>query len=99
MHEIDLRTWRRRQHFDLFNTFNHPHLNMCANLELTAFRQHVRDSGVSFTVAFVYGYHSQASRIRCNCIQRTPSRALRGASSSRRVKPSRSRSAFKATMH
>jgi len=54
MHEIDPRTWRRRRHFELFSTFNHPHFNMSANLELTAFHQRVRNSGVSFTVAFVY---------------------------------------------
>ena len=54
MHEVDLRTWRRRQHFDLFSTFNHPHFNMSANLEVTAFHQRVRNSGVSFTIAFVY---------------------------------------------
>lgn len=54
MHQIDLRTWRRRRHFELFSTFNHPHFDMCANLELTAFRQRVRDSGISFTIAFVY---------------------------------------------
>ena len=54
MHEIDLATWPRRRHFELFNTFNHPHFNMSANLELTAFHQRVRNSGVSFTVAFVY---------------------------------------------
>lgn len=54
MHEVDLRTWRRRQHFELFNTFNHPHFSICANLELTAFHQYVRNSGVSFTVAFIY---------------------------------------------
>ena len=54
MHEIDLCTWRRRQHFDLFSTFNPPHFNMSANLELTAFHQRVRNSGGSFTVAFVY---------------------------------------------
>jgi len=54
MHEVDLRTWRRRQHFDLFNTFDHPHFNMCANLELTAFHQSIRGRGWSFTVAFVY---------------------------------------------
>ena len=54
MHEIDLKTWRRRQHFELFSTFNHPHFDMCANMELTAFHEQVRKSGVSFTVAFVY---------------------------------------------
>ncbi len=54
MHEIDLRTWRRRRHFELFSAFDQPLFDMCANLELTAFHQHVRNSGVSFTVAFVY---------------------------------------------
>jgi chloramphenicol O-acetyltransferase type A len=54
MHEVDLSAWRRREHFDLFNTFNHPHFNMCANLELSAFHQHVENNGLSFTVAFVY---------------------------------------------
>ena len=54
MRKVDLGTWRRRRHFELFNSFNHPHFNMCANLELTAFHQQVRNSGVSFTVAFVY---------------------------------------------
>ena len=54
MHEIDLATWPRRRHFELFNTFNHPHFNMCANLELTAFHQCVKDNGIPFTVAIVY---------------------------------------------
>jgi chloramphenicol O-acetyltransferase type A len=54
MHEVDLSTWRRRQHFDFFNTFDHPHFNMCADLELRAFHQFVRKRGVSFTVAFIY---------------------------------------------
>jgi chloramphenicol O-acetyltransferase type A len=54
MQEIDLHTWRRRQHFELFSTFNHPHFSMCADLELTAFHQRVKNSAVPFTVAFVY---------------------------------------------
>jgi chloramphenicol O-acetyltransferase type A len=54
MRDIDLDTWPRRRHFDLFRTFNHPHFDMCANLELTAFHRRVSDSGLSFTVAFVY---------------------------------------------
>jgi len=54
MREVDLGTWRRRRHFELFSTFDHPHFSMCANLELTLFHEHVNNSGVSFTVAFVY---------------------------------------------
>ena len=54
MHEIDLETWRRRRYFELFSSFDHPHFGMCANLELAAFREQMKNSGVSFTVAFVY---------------------------------------------
>lgn len=54
MHEIDLRTWRRRRYYELFSTFDHPHFNMCTNLELTGFHRRLKSSGVSFTVAFIY---------------------------------------------
>lgn len=63
MREVDLRTWRRRQHFELFRTFDHPHFNMCANLELKAFEQHARDRGVPFTVAFVYAITRSANDV------------------------------------
>jgi chloramphenicol O-acetyltransferase type A len=54
MRDIDLDAWRRRRHFKFFNSFDHPHFNLCANLELRAFHQRVKESGVSFTVAFIY---------------------------------------------
>jgi chloramphenicol O-acetyltransferase type A len=63
MHEIDLATWPRRRHFELFSTFNHPHFNVCANLELTAFRQYVRDRGAVFTVAFAYAITRAANAV------------------------------------
>jgi len=63
MREVDLGTWRRRRHFELFSTFDHPHFSMCANLELTAFHQHAKNSGVSFTVAFVYAIARAANSI------------------------------------
>ena len=63
MHEIDLRTWRRRRHFELFSTFNHPHFSMSANLEMTAFHVRVKNCGVSFTVAFVYAITRAANGI------------------------------------
>jgi len=63
MHEVDLATWRRRRHFELFSSFNHPHFDLCANLELTAFHKQVKKSGVSFTVAFVYAIARAANGI------------------------------------
>ncbi len=54
MRTIDMQTWPRREHFQVFNKFNHPHFGMCANVDLTTFYPVVKQRGVSFTVALVY---------------------------------------------
>jgi chloramphenicol O-acetyltransferase type A len=54
MRQINLETWPRREQFELFNTFNHPHFNMCVNVDLTAFKPFLMQRDVSFTVAIVY---------------------------------------------
>jgi chloramphenicol O-acetyltransferase type A len=54
MRTIDMQTWPRREHFKLFSTFDHPHLSVCANVDLTAFYPVVKKRGYSITVAIVY---------------------------------------------
>lgn len=54
MRKIDLQTWSRREHFELFNTFNHPHFNICANVDLTRFRPYVKEQGFSLSAAIIY---------------------------------------------
>jgi chloramphenicol O-acetyltransferase type A len=54
MRNIDMQTWPRREHFKLYRTFDHPHFNMCANVDLTAFYPVVKQRGISFTVAIVF---------------------------------------------
>ncbi|MFX0123078.1 MAG: CatA-like O-acetyltransferase [Candidatus Hodarchaeota archaeon] len=54
MRYIDMQTWSRRNHFRLFNSFNHPHFNMSANVDLTAFHPVVKQRGYSLTVAIAY---------------------------------------------
>jgi chloramphenicol O-acetyltransferase type A len=54
MRYIDMETWSRREHFKFFNTFDHPHVSMCANVDLTAFYPVVKQRGHSLTVAIVY---------------------------------------------
>ncbi|MFX0013424.1 MAG: CatA-like O-acetyltransferase [Promethearchaeota archaeon] len=54
MRYINMQTWPRHDHFRLFNSFNHPHFNMCANVDLTAFQPVVKQHGYSFTVAIVF---------------------------------------------
>jgi chloramphenicol O-acetyltransferase type A len=63
MHEIDLSNWRRRRHFALFRTFNHPHFNLCVNLDITAFRQEIREREVPFTLGFVYAIARAANAV------------------------------------
>ena len=54
MRNINLETWPRREHFKVFNAFDHPHFNMCANVDLTTFYPIVKQRGVSFTVGIAY---------------------------------------------
>ena len=54
MRKIDMQNWARRETFDLFNTFNHPHFNMCANMNLSIFLPYTRERGISFTPAILY---------------------------------------------
>ncbi len=63
MRQIDLQTWPRREHFKVFNAFDYPHFNMCANVDLTAFYPYVKQRGISFTVAIVYALARSANAI------------------------------------
>jgi chloramphenicol O-acetyltransferase type A len=51
---IDLRTWPRREHFQLYSAFDHPHFGLSANVDMTAFYSEVKERGVSIAVAIVY---------------------------------------------
>jgi chloramphenicol O-acetyltransferase type A len=54
MRNIDMQTWSRRQHFQVFSAFDHPHFSMCANVDLKTFYPVVKRRGISFTVATAY---------------------------------------------
>ena len=54
MHHINLKTWPRREHFDVFRTFDMPHFNMCANVDLTMFYRFIKQHDISFNLAMVY---------------------------------------------
>jgi chloramphenicol O-acetyltransferase type A len=51
---IDMQNWPRRQHFQFFSSYDHPHFGLCANVDVTAFYPVVKQRGLSFTVATVY---------------------------------------------
>jgi len=54
MREIPLETWGRREHFNVFSSFDQPYFGMCAPCELTSFYAQVREQGHSFTASVIY---------------------------------------------
>lgn len=54
MRRIDVQTWSRRDHFNLYSKMDYPHFSMCANVDITTFYRVVKECGLSFTVALVY---------------------------------------------
>ncbi len=55
MRTINLQTWSRREHFKFFNSFDHPHFSLCANVDITHFHAYTRQNNISIlNWLFVY---------------------------------------------
>lgn len=54
MGKIDKTNWSRREQFELYKEFDHPHFSLCAKVEITDFYSYVKKSGLPFTVSLVY---------------------------------------------
>ena len=63
MRTIDLSTWPRRKHFEVYNAFDYPHFNLCANVEITALRAFVKQRSLSLNITLVYLYVRVANAI------------------------------------
>jgi chloramphenicol O-acetyltransferase type A len=63
MRTIDMKNWPRRQHFDFFNKFDHPHFGLSANVDLTTFYPALKHYEVSFTIGIVYAITRAANAI------------------------------------
>lgn len=44
----------RQRHFDFFNQMNHPHFNICANVDITALLPFLKANNLPFTPSIVY---------------------------------------------
>ena len=51
---IDLETWPRRDHFELFRGFAYPYFNLCADIDVARLVRAVKERGSSFTAHIVY---------------------------------------------
>lgn len=63
MKYIDMESWPRRKHFEIFNSFDYPHFNVCADVEVTDFQPAFKDVSVSFTLGLTYALARVANSI------------------------------------
>jgi chloramphenicol O-acetyltransferase type A len=63
MRFIDLPTWPRRKHFEVYNAFDYPHINLCANVEITAFQVFVKQHALSLNITLTYLFARVANAI------------------------------------
>jgi chloramphenicol O-acetyltransferase type A len=54
MRKIDLESWPRRKHFEVYRQYDYPHFNLTFPVNVTAFRAWVKQRGDSLTLATTY---------------------------------------------
>jgi len=54
MRYIDMESWPRRKHFEIYNAFDYPHVNLCADVDVSAFFPATKEASISYTVAITY---------------------------------------------
>ena len=64
MRKIDMQNWSRREHFEFFNAFNHPHYSLCANVDLTKLYPFVKQQGYSLNAAIIYVISRAANAVQ-----------------------------------
>ena len=63
MKYIDMDSWPRRKHFEVFSRFDYPHFNVCADVEVTKIQPALKDASVSFTLGLTYALAHAANSI------------------------------------
>lgn len=54
MKEIDINSWKRRDHFNFFVNTAYPIYNICFNLDVTRVREFSRENNLSFNLSMIY---------------------------------------------
>lgn len=59
MKYIDIENWKRKHHFELFNSMTYPHFNICTEVDVTETYKYIKKQGKSIFAAILY----QVSRV------------------------------------
>jgi chloramphenicol O-acetyltransferase type A len=52
--KLDIESWARKEHFNLFNTFEEPFYGVCVNIDCTAAYKFAKEKNVSFFLYYLY---------------------------------------------
>ncbi len=63
MRIIEIDGWHRKEHYELFNRFEFPHLNICAPIDITELWENRARSKVAPTITLVYIVTRAANRV------------------------------------
>ncbi len=53
-HFVDISTWKRREHFEVFNAFDEPLFGVVVRLECSAARKVAKEKGYQFSLYYLY---------------------------------------------
>lgn len=56
--QVNIETWLRKEHFQLFNSFDDPYYGVCVNIDCTQAYRNAKEKGMSF---FLYTLHKALS--------------------------------------
>jgi chloramphenicol O-acetyltransferase type A len=64
MKQIVFQNKHRQKHFEFFKAMNHPHFNLCANVDITNFIGILKQNNLPFTFSVVYAISRTAKAIK-----------------------------------
>ena len=64
MKEIDINTWKRKEHFNFFSGTVYPIYNICFNLDVKIVKKYAKEKNISFNLVMIY-----LSTKALNCIE------------------------------
>ena len=64
MRKITFENTHRQKHFEFFKAMNHPHFNICANVDITDFVRFINKKQLPFTYSVVYAIAKTAMEIK-----------------------------------
>ncbi len=51
---IDVQSWSRKAHYNLFKEMDYPHFNICSNVDITLFKDFIKQNNIPFFRAMIF---------------------------------------------